>query len=282
MLRTQRVGFFLFIFFLFLFKPSFSQATNDYLVGIDDVLEVSVYDEPDLSLTARVSQSGRIDYPLLGNVKVKGLNVSQVQRLLKEQLEKDYLINPIVTVSVKEFGSIYLLGEVQKPGPYKLSTKTTLMQAIYMAGGTTSLADRSKISIVRVEGEEKKIFHVDLTEVSDETLSGENFKEKDIDLLPNDIVKIPTTRLGKINILGEVSRPGQYDFMNGLTVVDAITLAGGFSKVASPNGTRVIRTEGGVKKVIKVPVQKILKSGDKKKDVQLKPGDIITIPESFL
>ena len=85
----------------------------------------------------------------------------------------------------------------------------------------------------------------------------------------------------KFNVLGEVKKPGAFELKGALTVVDAIAMAGGFTELAYPNGVRVVGEEKGKSRVIKVPVGSILKSGDKKRDVLLREGDTIVVPESF-
>jgi polysaccharide export outer membrane protein len=262
------------IFCVFL-SPSFVHAANEYTLAVDDLIKITVYDEPDLTLTARISSGGFINYPLLGKVEVKGLTAKEVEALITEKLEKDYLVNPQVTVNIKEYSCIYVLGEVEKPGPYKLSSKITVMQAVDAAGGFTELANRNDVVVKRTSGESKEEFKVNLSEDS-----GDDIRKNDMELQPDDIIRV--NKFANVNILGEVNNPGQLPLKNKMTVIQAITLAGGFTKIASPNRTRVIRTENGTKKVIKVQVDAILKSGDRKKDFYLQPNDVIIVPESIL
>ncbi|MBL7069698.1 MAG: polysaccharide biosynthesis/export family protein [Candidatus Omnitrophica bacterium] len=160
-----------------------------YRMNNGDVLSISVYGEPDLNKKVRVSGEGKIKFPLLGEVEIRGLTVEGVTEKLEELLERDYLINPEVTVFIEEHA--------------------------------------------------------------------------------------------KFNILGEVRNPGTYELKGPFTVVDAVALAGGFTDIAHPNGVRVVRDEGEEKKVLKVPVGSILKSGNKAKDISVKEGDTIVVPESF-
>ncbi len=268
------VYFFTLIYLLF-FSPILC-ASEEYVLASDDLIEIVVYNESDLTVTTRVAGDGSINYPLLGKVQVEGLTAEATKELITRRLRKDYLVNPQVIVNVKEYSSIYMLGEVIKPGTYKLSSKTTIMQAITAAGGLTELADRSNIVITRKEDDLKHVFHVNLAQDSEEDFNGKD----DLELRPKDVVRV--NKLANVNILGEVNSPGQFPLKEKLTVIDAITLAGGFTKIASPNRTRVIRTENNIKRVIKVPVDSILKSGDKKRDFYLKPNDVIIVPESFL
>ncbi|MBI1883574.1 MAG: SLBB domain-containing protein [Chlamydiae bacterium] len=275
-MRTVISRFILFLVCIFAIHP-LVYALEDYTIGVDDVLEIVVYDEPDLSVQTRVSSDGSIHYPLLGKVEAQGLSTSRLQAELAERLAKDYLVNPQVNVVIKEYTSIYVVGEVRNPGPYKLAAHTTVMEAISTAGGLTDIGDASNIVVIRKEGSSKKTFSINLSQAIE---NADDLGQMDMSLQPNDVVKVK--KLQNINILGEVKSPGQYPLKENLTVIEAITLAGGFTKIASPNRTRVIRTENGKKKSISVSVNKILKSGDKKKDIVLKPNDIIIVPESFL
>ncbi|MDP3980268.1 MAG: polysaccharide biosynthesis/export family protein [Chlamydiota bacterium] len=259
---------------LFLFINPFIYAQNDYQIGPEDVLEITVYEEEDLSLSVRVSPDGYMTYPLLGRIAVRGLSVRDLENKLTELLGKDYLVSPQVTIFVKEYSDIYVLGEVNKPGPYKLSTRTTIMKAIALAGGFTEFADRNHIEVIRETEKEKDILPVDLS-----FTDPENIKQKDISLKPKDVVNV--YRLDNIYVLGQVNKPGEYPLKSGLTVVEAISLAGGFTKIAAKNKVKVIRNIKDEKKTFVVDISDILNSGNQNSDISLKPNDVVMIPESF-
>ena len=259
-----------------LIQPRTSYGESDYRVGSEDVLKVSVYDEPDLSLEVRVSSDGIITYPLLGRVKVGGLTIPEVEKALLDLLGKDYLVNPQVTVFVQEYGTIYVIGEVHTPGPYPLKPHMSLMSALAMAGGITDLAALDKVIVIRKEGDSKQVIEVSVDEMTNGGLKG-----KDIVLRPYDVIQVKKSSGKNIYILGQVTKPGEYELKESLTVVEAISLAGGLTKISAPNRTRVIRVEDGKKTVIKVPVNSILKSGNKKEDVTLQADDVVMVPESF-
>lgn len=272
------IRFYLSLFvFAYSITPCFSlQAQTDYRIGPEDVIQISVYEEPDLSLEIRVSADGHITYPLLGRVEVAGLTPQELEQKLIELLEKDFLVDPQVSVVIKGYGNIYVIGEVRQPGPYQLSPNMTLMTALALAGGITDAATQDQVRVVRHAGESREIFEISLSDITQEGM-----REKDIQLKPNDVVLVRKSASGNVYVLGQVIKPGEYPMKDKLTVVEAISLAGGLTKVAAPNRTRVIRVEDGVKKVIKVPVNKILQSGEKKRDVVLKSDDVIVVPESF-
>lgn len=260
--------------FFFIVFSSLVFAQTDYQIGPEDVLIIHVYEEEDLSIEVRVSSDGYITYPLLGRVQAVGLTVYEVEQKLVDLLAKDYLVNPQVTVFVKEYSSIYVLGEVHKPGPYNLVPNTTLMKAISMAGGLTEFADQDRILVIRKVENKKNVFEISLSEITEEGL-----KEKDIKLNPTDVIQVK--RYENIYVLGQVNKPGEYVLKEELSVVESISLAGGFTKIAASNKVRVIRKEKGMQHVVEVPVADILKSGNTDKDVILKPNDVVMIPESF-
>ncbi|PHS61458.1 MAG: capsular biosynthesis protein [Thalassobium sp.] len=135
---------------LFLAVLSFSAWSADsyYQLGAGDVISISVYDEPDLSLEVRIGLSGDISYPLLGDIKVAGLSPKALENKLVEGLKGPYLIDPSVTVSIVEYRPFYVTGEVEKPGSYAFHPGLTVDKAISIAGGFTERASKSRIYVM--------------------------------------------------------------------------------------------------------------------------------------
>ena len=126
-----------------------AQVNNEYKLSTDDVLSVTVFDEPDLDVDeAKITESGTISVPLLGQVNVKGKTVVEVQNLLTELFLADYLKQPRVTVSMVEFRPFYINGEVDKPGSYPYRTGMTVQMAITIAGGFTERASKNAIFLL--------------------------------------------------------------------------------------------------------------------------------------
>jgi polysaccharide export outer membrane protein len=119
-----------------------------YRLGAGDLISISVYDEPDLSLELRIGLSGSISYPLLGDVKVAGLSPKELEDRLVNQLKGPYLVDPSVSVSIQEYRPFYVTGEVEKPGSYSFHPGLTIDRAISIAGGFTERASKSKIYVV--------------------------------------------------------------------------------------------------------------------------------------
>ena len=131
-------------------EKSLLTVTPDYMIGPEDVLEVTVWKNADLSKQVQVRPDGRISLPLLGDI----LAVAKTPAQLVEEIStglKSYMENPTISIIVKEVNSyqIYVLGEVNKPGKFPLKSKTTLLQGITVAGGFTAMAARNKIVVFR-------------------------------------------------------------------------------------------------------------------------------------
>jgi len=245
---------------------------KDYIISANDIIEISVYQEPDLSATLRISQDGTINYPLLGAIKAAGFSVRELEATITGLLAEDYLVTPRVTIFIKEYGKISVLGAVNTPGAYEAKENLTLAKVIALAGGFTETADSSKVKIIRIIGSEKQTIEVDVGQVLEKSLG-------DVEIKPNDTIIVG--EYGRISIMGQVNKPGVYGLKRNLTVMEAVNLAGGFTPIAAQNGTRVIRVENGQKKVINVPVLDINKEGGSSKDILLQAGDTIVVPESF-
>ncbi len=170
-------------------KPPLIQ--NDYRIQPLDTIQISVFNEPDLSVLRRVSPQGYINYPLLGSVQVGSLTVGDTEAKLKELLGRNYLVNPQVTVLVDKANSrhIVILGQVKSPGSYDFGDEgITLVQAIARAGGFTDVAATDRVVVIRSEnGVEKKI----VVNVAAIIKGGD--RSKDLDLKPDDVVSVPET-----------------------------------------------------------------------------------------
>lgn len=154
-------------------------------LGPDDVFEVTVYGEPELSGSYRIASDGSIDFPLVGRVQVGGLNTSQLSERLTEALAR-YVRNPSVSVFVKEFNSqrVYVFGQVQKPGTFKYEQGMNIIQAITLAGGFARFADKNATSLTRmIDGREHRV------EVSVESIG--QGEVPNLLLQPGDIVYVP-------------------------------------------------------------------------------------------
>ena len=148
-------------------KADSSKDAADYRVGPQDLLEIAVFQVPDLNRTVRVNTSGEISLPLIGMVQAGGRTVQEVEQDISAKLSKSFLQNPQVSVFVKEFTSqrVTLEGAVAKSGIFPITGQTSLLQAIAMAGGLGELADPKAVVIFRVIEGKKKAAVFDLTQI---------------------------------------------------------------------------------------------------------------------
>ena len=129
-----------------------NESQEYYKVGANDVLNIFVWNEPDLTQDIVVMPDGRIIFPMIGEVMAKGRSVIDLKKIITEKL-KDYVSNPEVTVMVRQSNSrqIYTIGKLNSPGPYPLAPDMTVLQALSTAGGFTEWADTKHVMVVRRE-----------------------------------------------------------------------------------------------------------------------------------
>lgn len=260
-------------------SPAMAQRLhkNDYVVGPGDVLDIQVWDNDDLNRTIEVSQKGAFTFPFIGKINALKLSVFDLERLLIRKLSDGYLVAPQVTITISEYRNqkVFLFGQVRRPGMYMLKHHMHILELISEAGGFTEQRG-SLCTIVRPEAEAGKkvptlindakkseIIHVDL----DQLISGA-VHNLSAYVMPGDSIYISESE--KIFVTGEVRLPGKLKWEKGLTVRQAVSLAGGGTARASVNRIRIIRNVDGVEKKIKPNL------GD-----PVLPNDIIKVPESF-
>ncbi|GAB3274022.1 polysaccharide biosynthesis/export family protein [Parahaliea aestuarii] len=151
MLRNSANPFGLWITTLLALSLSLSaQGVNSadaYQLGAGDHILIQVFDEPDLSMSFRLSESGTVNYPLLGEVEVEGLTVRELEARITSGLLGDYLVNPDVTVAIEEYRPIYIDGEVRQPGGFPYQPGLTVQKVVALAGGFTERALRDRIAL---------------------------------------------------------------------------------------------------------------------------------------
>lgn len=165
-------------------------VTTDYIIGPEDVLDITVWKNADLSKTVQVRPDGRISLPLIGDVAAVSRTSAQLTEEISNRL-KSYMENPTVSIVVKEVNSyaIFVLGEVVKPGRYPLKSKTTLLQAITLASGFTPVASRNKIVIFRFAKEGEPLTKIKASYDDIVLRDGTN---QNIELKPGDTIVVPS------------------------------------------------------------------------------------------
>jgi protein involved in polysaccharide export with SLBB domain len=124
-------------------------AVSGYQLGAGDRIQVYVFDEPELSLEYTLSDAGTISYPFLGEIRVKGLTIGQLEERITRGLKGPYLVDPRVNVTVREYRQFFILGEVNTSGGYAFRPGLTLRKAISVAGGLSADASEKKIFVIR-------------------------------------------------------------------------------------------------------------------------------------
>ena len=242
---------------------------ESYRVGDGDILEITVYDHPEMNTTVRVGADGVIIVPLLDHVKVAGMTTSEIARKIRELLEDGYIVNPQVNVFIKEYRDqkAVILGQVKSPGLYPLRDKTTLLELISQAGGLTEEAGH--IATLKREGDrtadgKPREIVIDLDKLVERGDSSLNIPIQDGD-------RVFISKAGLFYVTGEVKKPDSYKYQDDLTIIKGIAMAGGFTDIADKGGVKIVRKINGKEKIIEVSSM----------DERIQPDDVIVVPESF-
>ena len=165
-------------------------VTADYIIGPEDVLEITVWRNADLSKVVAVRPDGRISLPLVGDVTAVGRTAVALAEEISGRL-KDYKDNPQVSIVVREVNSysVFVLGEVMRPGKYPLKSKTTLLQAITLAGGFTGIAARNKLVVFRFAESGQKDMKL---KASYDDIILRDSSQQNVELKPGDTIVIPS------------------------------------------------------------------------------------------
>jgi polysaccharide export outer membrane protein len=271
----------LFLFWLLNISNIFCQEDTkyqpelvNYLIGSGDVLEIKVYDEEKLTGQYTVQENGSISFPLIGEVVVWNLDIISIQHILINKLKEDYLYDPIINVSIHKYKSqtVYLLGNISKPGAYYLKKPTYLLDLLSDAKGLSQnlglIKSGQKVDITRKKHRKKQNSPVDTTfsiDLYQLLIKGKS--ELNIQLKNGDIIYISGQML--IHVVGHVIRPGSFPYEEGMTVLKAMTLAGG------------VNEKGNSKKVYikRIVNNKMLRIKSKPED-KIQAEDILEVPLS--
>lgn len=279
------------------FQHSQARASGEYHIGTDDVLAVKIFQllEPgrESLLRVQVDEAGNIYLPILGHVSVAGMTVKQVQYGIMQILTEQYIRNPKVDVNIEQYNSkvVMVLGQVRRPGAVKLEhDSSTLLDVISLAGG---LQARSAPSVEILRGAYNSTGNNKFTSWQGTALDKLDYKRELVQLsqlfpeagealvnpviYPGDVVKVRAATDGYIYLSGEVEKPGSTPFNRPLTILQAVTCAGGATNIAAENKCKIIRrTSEGTEKEIIVDLKKI--RDGKQDNLLLARNDTIWIP----
>ena len=248
---------------------------KEYVIGTADLIAISVLDNKDLDTVVSVTPGGKIAVPLVGDIQAAGLTVAELTEQITQELAKKVKA-PQVTVTLREVNSyrVYFLGRVAKPGILTSKSDVTLLQALSIAGGFQEGADLSLAYVAR--GRER--VPVDFVK-----LLRQGDLSQNITLEPDDTVVIPDNPQNVIYVTGEVKTPGMLPFVHerGWTALKAVAAVGGFTQFAAKGRVSLIREEDGRRTIIPIDFNDVMRNPEAGKDLPLKPGDILIIPQSL-
>ena len=268
----------------------FAQNKDTYTIGVDDVLSISFWQEPDLNSEVRVRNDGMITLPVIGDIKAAGLSTTTLAKNIVIQIA---YYNPGIsqaTVIVSEYNSkvVVLSGAVNTPGEYHFESIPNILDVIRKAGGASPEADLSGVTIVRQEGDKANIINVDILKyIKDGDLSGMPA------LQPNDMINVPLSPYGVTAglmggqtfrgkniyfIYGAVAEPGAKPLTEGIELTDAIAAAGGITPDADLKNVRIVMKDVRYSSVLKFNLKKFHETGRPAR-YALKPEDTIYIPQ---
>ena len=159
LVRTVVITLFANVFMInFNYTYANESPLSEYTLGAGDVIQINVFGQSDLNISTRLTNSGVINYPFLGDIKIIGLSISQTEQMIDEGLRGDYLVDPSVSVSVLEYRPFFIDGEINKPGGYPYQPGLSIIKAVALAGGFTERAAKNKVMITRdLNGKEVSI-----------------------------------------------------------------------------------------------------------------------------
>jgi polysaccharide export outer membrane protein len=261
------------------FPPALSLSRSDYRIGRQDLLEISVFDVEELDQTVRVGDDGSITMPLLGRLVVSGLTKSELEESIARLLAERYVRDPQVTVFVKEYTSkqVAVSGAVKKPGSYEMLGRKTLIEMISMAGGLDSEIGKQIIIFRQTSNGATERLPIDL----DGLVYGAD-PALNVVVDPGDIIYVPTVAKVRIFVSGAVKSPDLYEVPRDepVTLLKAITLAGGTTDRAADKKVRIMRTEDDGTRVTLIVNLRHIRQG-KADDPILAADDIVLVPEAF-
>jgi polysaccharide export outer membrane protein len=248
--------------------PGGNDAQRLYIVGPNDVLTITVYNQAQLSSKFVVEADGTFAYPLLGRVAAGGLSIRAVEDKVRQGLAGGFLKDPQVTVTVDQYRSqqIFVMGEVKQPGPLPFTGSMTLIEALARAGSVTERAGTDAVIVHSAPGADAApvtvlsgtppagAIHVDVQKLQSGTLS------QNVTLRAGDTIFVP--RAETVFVSGQVHMPGEYAIRAGMTVRQVLALAGGVTDRGSTRRVQIIRVVNGKETAMGGDLQKTVQAGD--------------------
>jgi len=271
---------------------------RDQVIAAGDTVRVILLEDPTVSYEGPVSVSGTVLVPYYGEFEIAGLTQAEASKQLGEALQKDLYQNATVSVVLlaRGPGVVYLYGAVNNPGGVAVPRygQLTILRLILVSGGTTAWAALEDTFVLRYNKETDKVerISVNLSEIFATAIP---FSERDMALNDGDIVCVPgvngelfqfmSADQREVMIIGEVRGPGMIHFAPGelRTLMRALFKAGGFTQFAKKDSVRIIRYETNQERSeLVVDAEEIMEKGMLHKDIEIKPGDLIMVPQKMV
>jgi polysaccharide export outer membrane protein len=245
-------------------EPPSVAAPAQYTIGAQDLLKITVFDEPDLTNSYRVDGDGFITFPYINRVAAGGLKLGELQDRIRTLLAAGFIRNPQVRVEIGEFKSqsVLVSGEVRQPGKITMTGSMTLLEALAAAGSATSSAS-SELTVAHPKrgAEDSDVVRINWKDL-------QLGKGTDVGLQDGDIINVPKAQT--FFITGQVRNGGSYVLEPGTTVQQAIAMAGGLSERGSDRGITVTRLVNGKSTDVRVSLED-----------RVQPNDTIMIRNRF-
>lgn len=249
--------------------PVEAPEAPEYTLGPGDIVRITVYNSPDLTTEAEVSQNGTIGFPLIGSVKIGGLTRAEAEKAIASRLAKGKFVSKAhVNILVTQYRSqqVSVIGEVHKPGKYPSNQVATLTDAIAMAGGITPKGSYMVTVIRKEKGGKTAQYAVNFKSLLDGADGG---TDRNIRILSDDVVYVPPAPV--FYIYGEVRSPGAYPLQPDMTVRQALSLGGGLTPRGSERGIQIDR---------KAPDGQVVTRRARLTD-RVRPDDVLQVPEGW-
>jgi polysaccharide export outer membrane protein len=253
------------------------QAGGNAQIGNGDLLDVMVFDTPELSGRFRVNNQGNIDLPLVGLLHVSGLTAIEASAAVAAKYQgEQVLLQPQVSVFISEYGSrmgVTITGEVRSPGIFPLLGPRNLTDILAQAGGLGESASKTVSIVHRNDPAHIVTIQLNVGRPTPASVAAAN-----IPIVPGDTIYV--ARSGVVYVVGDLTRPGGYqvEHNNRLTLLEAVALAGGPTQTSKLNDARLIRRSETGREEIKIDLKRILYGGGP--DVLMADGDILYVPIS--
>ena len=250
---------------------------QDYLLGPGDVIDISVWKRPELSLEdVIVAPDGIISIPKVGIMNVEGKTVAILSKEITTILSKDYR-SPEATISIKQFhnNKAFVLGRVSAPGVVNFPGNGTLLEALALAGGLPHIGKETFLTKCAIIRGKETVIWIDLQDLLNRGNMSLNAR-----IMNNDIIFIPEAEDELVMVLGEVEEPGPVMIKRGLNVVDAVMQAGGYTNDANLEKVFIIRQQNDVGIIKEINFKAMLETGDFSHNYGLLQDDIVYVGPS--